>query len=110
MVNNYYGYGHSGWAWEYYDPYRYGSQTHIYSYELGALIFDVIDPKTNQLMWRGSAEAEVKKRGGKTTSSVSRKTTCVVAGENPGTKAEKAGDLGIKIISEETFIKLIEAG
>ena len=57
---------------------------------------------------RSEAEAEVKKRGGKTASSVSRKTTTVVAGENPGSKVEKAKSLGIKVMGEDEFMKLIE--
>jgi DNA ligase (NAD+) len=56
---------------------------------------------------RGEAEKEVKKRGGKTSSSISKKTTCVVAGEKVGSKLQKAEELGIKIIDEAAFLKLI---
>jgi len=56
---------------------------------------------------RSEAEKEVKKRGGKTSSSVSKKTTCVVAGEKAGSKLEKAEELGIRIIDEAAFLKLI---
>jgi DNA ligase (NAD+) len=59
---------------------------------------------------RDEAEAEVKKRGGRTASSVSKKTTVVVAGENPGSKLEKARKLGIEVIDEEAFLKLLEKG
>ena len=46
--------------------------------------------------------------GGKTSSSVSTKTTYVLAGEEAGSKLDKAQKLGIKIISEEDFIKMIK--
>ncbi|MFC1643506.1 NAD-dependent DNA ligase LigA, partial [Chlamydiota bacterium] len=49
----------------------------------------------------------IKKNGGKTSSSVSKNTDYVLAGENPGSKLQKAKDLGIKIISEHEFINLI---
>ena len=45
--------------------------------------------------------------GGKTTSSVSKKTDYIVVGENPGSKYQKAISLGIKILTEEEFKKLI---
>lgn len=56
---------------------------------------------------RDDAEAEVKKRGGKTTSTVSGKTTCVVAGEKAGSKLVKANKLGVKVIGEDEFVELI---
>ncbi len=46
--------------------------------------------------------------GGKITSSVSKKTNFVVAGENPGSKLEKAKSLGIKILNENEFIELLK--
>jgi DNA ligase (NAD+) len=58
-------------------------------------------------MAREEAEAEVKKRGGKVSSSVSSKTTCVVAGEKAGSKLEKASKLGVRVIGEDEFLKLI---
>jgi DNA ligase (NAD+) len=59
---------------------------------------------------RSEAEKEVKKRGGKTSSSISKKTTCVVAGEKAGSKLRKAEELGIKVIDESAFLKLIGIG
>ena len=56
---------------------------------------------------REDAEAEVKKRGGKTSDSVSSKTTCVVAGEKAGSKLEKATKLGVRVIGEDEFLGMI---
>ncbi len=46
--------------------------------------------------------------GGKVTSSVSKKTDYVIAGENPGSKIDKANNLGVKILSEDEFMKLLD--
>ncbi len=59
-------------------------------------------------MTRDQAQDLVKKRGGKATSSVTKKTTYVVAGKDPGSKLAKAEALGVTILSENEFIKLIE--
>jgi DNA ligase (NAD+) len=56
---------------------------------------------------REDAEAEVKKRGGKATSSVSKNTSYVVAGDKAGSKLEKAQKLGVAVLSEDDFLKLI---
>jgi len=57
---------------------------------------------------RKEAEVIIKKHGGKTASSVSKKTDFVVTGQAPGSKAKKASELGIRIVSEQQFLKLIE--
>jgi DNA ligase (NAD+) len=56
---------------------------------------------------REEAKAFIESNGGKVTDSVSRKTSYLVLGENPGSKLEKAKSLGVKIIGEEELKKLI---
>jgi DNA ligase (NAD+) len=56
---------------------------------------------------RQSIERAIKDNGGKTSSSVSKKTGFVVAGANVGSKLEKANKLGVEVISEEEFKKRI---
>ncbi|MCM8771201.1 MAG: NAD-dependent DNA ligase LigA [Candidatus Omnitrophica bacterium] len=56
---------------------------------------------------RSQAEQLVRQMGGMTSSSVSKNTDFVVVGENPGAKYEKAKKLGIKIIDEKEFSRLI---
>jgi len=55
---------------------------------------------------RDDAKAFIESHGGKVTDSVSKKTSYLVLGENPGSKFEKAKSLGIKIIGEEDLKKL----
>lgn len=52
---------------------------------------------------RDGIKEEVEKRGGKLSSSVSKKTAFVIAGENAGSKLEKANELGVKVIDENEF-------
>ncbi len=59
---------------------------------------------------RSEAEKLVKNLGGKASSSVSEQTSYVVVGESPGSKYGKAKALGVPILSEEEFEKLIKKG
>lgn len=59
---------------------------------------------------RDEAKAAVENRGGRVTSSVSGKTSVVVAGESPGSKLSKAESLGVAVIDESTFLELLAGG
>ena len=59
-------------------------------------------------MPRSEAERIVKSQGGRAASSVTKSTDYVVAGEDPGSKYEKAQQLGISILTEEEFRRMIE--
>lgn len=56
-----------------------------------------------QLFTREEAEKKIEQLGGKASSSVSKKTSAVIVGANPGSKYEKAKELGIPIWTEEEF-------
>lgn len=56
---------------------------------------------------RDQASQLIKERGGKVTNSVSKQTDYVLAGEAAGSKLEKAEKLGIRILKEDEFIKLL---
>lgn len=58
-------------------------------------------------MERSDAEKLIKARGGKVTSSVSKKTDYVVVGANPGSKFQKAQELGITVLDEGQFKLLL---
>ena len=55
---------------------------------------------------RNNAKAKIRELGGKISSTVSKNTDFVIAGENPGSKFEKAKDLGVKILDEADFLNL----
>ncbi|MCM1166833.1 MAG: NAD-dependent DNA ligase LigA [Lachnospiraceae bacterium] len=57
---------------------------------------------------RDQAKEMIEKRGGKCSGSVSKKTSYVVAGEEAGSKLDKANELGIPVLDEEQFLKMLE--
>ena len=59
-------------------------------------------------MTRDEASAKIKAAGGKTSGSVSKKTDYVLAGEEAGSKLTRARELGVTVIDEETFLKMLE--
>ena len=59
---------------------------------------------------RDSVKEAIISRGGKAASSVSKNTDFVVVGENAGSKATKAEELGLKILDEEGFVELLKNG
>ncbi len=59
---------------------------------------------------RDSAKEAIISRGGKAASSVSRNTSFVVIGDNAGSKADKAEELGVPILDEAGFVSLLERG
>ncbi len=58
-------------------------------------------------MTRDEASAIIKKNGGKVSGSVSKKTSYVLAGEEAGSKLTKARELGVPVIDEEAFLKMV---
>jgi DNA ligase (NAD+) len=56
---------------------------------------------------REDIEQLIRDLGGKTSSSVSKKTSYVIAGEKAGSKLDKAKELGVTILSEDDFLKLV---
>ena len=58
-------------------------------------------------MTRAEANAAIKAAGGRVTSSVTKKTDYVIAGESPGSKYDRAMQMGITILNEEEFKKLV---
>ncbi len=57
---------------------------------------------------RDDAKKMILAQGGKTSGSVSKKTDYVLAGENPGSKYDEAEKLGVKIVDEEEFLKMVK--
>lgn len=65
----------------------------------------VILTGTLSSLTREEAKEKIENEGGKVVGSVTAKTTLVIVGENPGSKLEKARELGIQVIEEEEFVR-----
>lgn len=74
--------------------------------KLNGLVF-ILTGELNS-MTRRDAKEKIESLGGKVTSAVSKKTNFVIVGDNPGSKLDKAIELGVKIIDEAEFLKIIE--
>ena len=57
---------------------------------------------------RSQAQKIIEDEGGECGSSVTKKTTLVIAGEDAGSKLEKARKLGVKIIDEQQFVEMLQ--
>ena len=80
--------------------------------ELSGNIFDgktLVFTGELKTMTRTEAEQMAKQYGGKASGSVSKKTSYVIAGEAAGSKLKKAEELGIPVLTEEEFLKMINA-
>lgn len=69
---------------------------------------NVVLTGTLQKFRRSEAQKLIEEAGGACQSAVTQKTTLVVAGESAGSKLDKAKSLGIRVIGEEEFIKILE--
>ena len=67
----------------------------------------IVATGTLPTLGRKEAQELIEKNGGKAAGSVSRKTSYVLAGENAGSKLAKAAELGIPVINEEEFMRMI---
>jgi DNA ligase (NAD+) len=56
---------------------------------------------------REEAQRALEARGARVTSSVTAKTTCLVAGEAPGSKLDKARELGVNVVGEDEFLRIV---
>ncbi len=81
------------------------SQLKTKSYKLKAKVFVLTG--SMESMSRGEAKERIRSFGGDVSESVSKKTDYVVAGSIPGSKYEKANQLGVKIINEQEFLKIL---
>ncbi|MCU1468409.1 MAG: ligase, NAD-dependent [Actinomycetia bacterium] len=89
-------------------PGEHGQQREIVDASFAGLTFVLTGSLENRT--RDEAADEIAARGGKATSSVSKKTSYVVVGESPGSKFAKAEELGVTILDEAAFEALLAGG
>ena len=87
-----------------------GLKTEAVGEERGELLLGLTFVLTGTLptMTRDEASALIKKNGGKVSGSVSKKTSYVLAGDEAGSKLTKAKELGVSIIDEAAFLKMLK--
>ncbi len=88
-----------------------GVNTLHHESEAGGELFSgmtVVLTGTLSAMGRKEAAEIIEKNGGKVTGSVSKKTSLVIAGEEAGSKLDKANALGVRVINEAEFLELIK--
>ena len=88
-------------------PFQYQA-THKHTGALAGLTFVLTG--TLPSLTREEAKERIEKAGGKVAGSVSRKTSYVVAGEEAGSKLDKAKELGIEVINEPGLIEMLKDG
>jgi DNA ligase (NAD+) len=100
----------------------HSNQNHIQRLLKAGILFQDLSPITGtpfqgksfvitgtlQSMKRSEAKERIIGKGGKVGSSVTRVTDYLVVGESPGSKLQKARDLGVEILEEETFLRLLD--
>ena len=70
----------------------------------------VVITGTLSSLGREEAKLAVEERGGRVTSSVSKKTSVLVAGVSAGSKLARAEELGVPVLDETSFLRLLEEG
>ena len=88
----------------------YGVNTAYRSSRVSSLLEGktIVVTGTLETLSREQANALIANHGGKAASSVSKKTSYVLAGENAGSKLEKAQQLGIQVLSEQEFLNMLK--
>ena len=78
--------------------------------ELAGLTFVLTGSLVQSGLTRDEAGERLKQRGAKVSGSVSKKTSYVIAGEAAGSKLDKANALGVPVLDEAAFLRLLETG